>query len=133
MEFFEQIAGKYRFTREIHHDEGMVNLVDGVAILEKSGKNLRYDEHGILRIGAQSFQAERRYYWKANGAEILVEFEDGRAFHRFFLNNPQAEHFCAPDLYQVRYEFDWPQWQAHWRVDGPRKSYRMSSFYIPLE
>jgi hypothetical protein len=61
-----------------------------------------------------------------------VYFADGTFFHRFALSpQPEAAHFCAPDQYDVTYNFtDWPHWSSTWRVKGPRKDYTMQSRYI---
>ena len=75
-------------------------------------------------------QAERRYLWHTEGAEIVVRFADERPFHRFSPAAPAASHWCAPDTYRVRYDFaHWPLWQAQWDVTGPRKDYLMISRY----
>lgn len=92
-------------------------------------------ERGLLSLPgvAQPFEASRSYLWRTEGAErtlerarISVYFEDGRFFHEFDPNedHPEAGHDCAPDRYDVRYDFsEWPEWRVRWRVVGPRKDY----------
>lgn len=95
---------------------------------------LVYEEEGQLTIADQpALTARRIYRWaRAPGGRIEVTFEDGRAFHDFSLERtmPEASHWCDPDMYHVTYDFTrWPRWSSEWRVQGPRKNYRMSSQY----
>lgn len=91
-------------------------------------------EQGELRLGAgPKLRAERRYFWREDGAAFEVFFDDGRPFHRFTAAEPYAEHACAPDHYSVRYElFNWPDWRSIWRVTGPRKDAVIESHFRPL-
>ncbi len=92
---------------------------------------LSYFETGKLTLpGHAPFTAERRYRWCEVDGLVSVEFEDGRFFHSFDATTPEAQHWCDPDTYQVRYMFDeWPVWTSTWRVSGPRKDYEMVSSY----
>ncbi|MEL6520199.1 MAG: DUF6314 family protein [Pseudomonadota bacterium] len=97
---------------------------------------LRYAEEGELKIADQPpLTASRTYYWtRGQDAQIAVTFDAGEEFHAFSLNRtmPEASHLCPPDMYYVTYDFGkWPRWSAEWRVQGPRKSYRMRSDYYP--
>ena len=75
-------------------------------------------------------QAERRDLWRQDGSRIVVDFADGRPFHDFRPDSPEASHRCDPDSYAVRYDFRaWPIWCSTWRVTGPRKDYDMVSTY----
>ena len=108
----------------------------GVAVLSRDGDGLMYRETGDLQLGEMSpIRAERSYLWRPGGVgRVTVAFADGRPFHDIALiPRPEAEHFCDPDQYSVRYDFgDWPRWTAVWRVKGPRKDYRMTTRYAPL-
>lgn len=98
-------------------------------------------EVGELRVAraATALSAERKYLWQEQRgdapAQIAVFFEDGRPFHSFdpALATPAASHDCPPDVYEVTYDLSaWPQWQATWRVRGPRKDYLSITHYAPL-
>jgi len=89
----------------------------------------------MLRLDQQApIRAERRYLWGPGDAGCIeVTFEDGRAFHRIDPAVPKARHDCAPDIYEVTYDFtDWPRWQSRWTVTGPNKAYVMTSDYTRL-
>lgn len=100
---------------------------------EGDGAAWRVDESGFLKLGAAApVSATRTYFWREDGPLIAVEFEDGRPFHVFDPNADRAEahHDCAPDSYDVRYDFSaWPDWSATWQVRGPRKDYTMVTRY----
>lgn len=104
----------------------------GTARFTAAPEGLLYCEEGLLELPAQPpIRAERRYLWRQSGAQITVLFEDGRPFHAIAPEPaPRAHHDCAPDSYDVRYDFaHWPQWAADWRVHGPRKDYCSQSRY----
>ncbi|MBU2888725.1 DUF6314 family protein [Celeribacter halophilus] len=126
----ENFTGLWSMAREIDDRRtGQRATLTGTCrfIMDETGA-LRQDERGVLHMpeAAQSFEAERRYLWRADAEGIAVFFEDGRFFHAFDPNAPapHADHACAPDAYSVRYTFsNWPDWSATWRVTGPRKDY----------
>lgn len=104
----------------------------GQADFNHSGEGLAYVEHGRLTMpGQPEMLAERRFFWRAEPHGIAVIFDDGRPFHVIETGlHPAARHDCAPDVYQVHYDFAaWPEWRAVWDVTGPRKAYRMVSAY----
>jgi hypothetical protein len=106
----------------------------GTARFDDTGARLQYLERGLLTLGAAPpMQAERRYVWtEGQDGEIEVWFDDGRPFHSIDMSvvAPAASHDCAPDRYDVAYDFsDWPRWRATWTVFGPRKDYSMVSSY----
>ncbi len=92
-----------------------------------------YSESGEIVLGDGSkLVSSRRYIWQDSGDAIDVSFEDKSFFHRIDLSKriSKAVHFCAPDTYKVYYDFtSWPDWSVAWNVEGPRKSYKMSSSY----
>lgn len=126
--------GDWRLERQIDDRlAGAKGRFTGAAVFSAAGEGLQYRETGTLRFGAQSFQAERVYHWRAEGPDIRVDFEDGRFFHAFdpAMTAPRAHHFCAPDDYTVSYDFaDWPAWSATWTVKGPRKDYTSVTRYL---
>lgn len=135
MRGIEDFAGEWLLERRISDlRQGLTGELQGRASVVQDGGGLwRYREEGLLRYGdAAPVQAVRVYLWRQQGALIAVAFDDGRPFHAFDPNAaaPRAQHDCAPDLYDVRYDFGaWPAWRAVWQVQGPRKDYRMESVY----
>ncbi len=98
------------------------------------GEELDYIESGEMSYAHQPPMAARRaYIWQQAPGGIAVLFEDGRPFHVIEDAGaaPEAVHHCDPDLYHVSYDFlRWAAgWRAVWRVQGPRKDYRMVSEY----
>lgn len=133
-------AGDWVIARQVEDRlAGQQAVFEGLARLTPDGAGLHWHETGLLRLpGQPPVRAERRYLWRAaagthGGIEVL--FEDGRPFHAFVPGRQEsARHDCAPDLYQVRYDFaGWPRWQAVWQVTGPRKDYVMTSRYARPE
>ncbi len=108
-------------------------LTGQAQFLPRHAGGLDYVEEGELSYGGQPpMAATRRYIWLPAPDGVAVQFEDGRAFHMIEGDRlmPDANHHCDPDLYHVSYDFTrWPDWQAIWRVVGPRKDYRMLSSY----
>lgn len=128
----QDFIGKWHITRRIAHADGATAQFEGRAVFTPEGDDLRYHESGDLRLASgQSMRAERDYVWSASeGGQLEVFFEDRRPFHHITKGPAQAEHWCDPDMYKVRYDFgQWPHWTAEWRVKGPRKDYCMTSHY----
>lgn len=128
----EDFAGRWCLTRRIEDRRaGVSGQFCGVATFVADADGLTLRESGTLSYGgAAPMQAERRYLWRAEGAGIAVFFADGRPFHWFSAAKPRAHHDCAPDRYDVAYDFSaWPRWQSRWAVSGPRKEYVMVSFF----
>ncbi|MGV6812543.1 MAG: DUF6314 family protein [Brevirhabdus sp.] len=135
MPSFQDFEGRWHLWRRIDHAAaGATGVFEGMASLHRNGQQMVYEEAGELRLEqGPGMKATRRYLWRVGeGGLIEVFFEDGRDFHRF---DPQAGvvsawHDCPPDLYEVSYNFArWPDWQATWRVKGPRKDYTMITDY----
>lgn len=124
-------TGVWTLSRRIVQANGPEGQFAGRAVFTPEGAGLRYHEAGQLVLAGEApMQAERDYLWSAEGAQIVVRFEDGRDFHRFDPSLAEAAHWCDPDDYRVRYDFArWPAWSAEWRVTGPRKDYVMISRY----
>ena len=127
-------VGTWRVERQITDQIGPHGRFSGTARFAPQAAGLSYHEAGMLHLGdGPALAAERRYLWRADGKSIVVDFEDGRPFHRFDPRHSPAtaRHDCAPDLYLVRYDLgSWPKWQVEWRVTGPRKDYRMVTVYL---
>jgi len=130
----DSFAGEWLISRKITDDKGPDASFTGVACFNAHDGGLQLEETGQMHLGGQSFNATRRYIWRAQGAEIAVYFDDGRFFHRFQPGaTVAAAHWCHPDDYRVIYDFDrWPEWRSTWRVTGPRKAYRMESLFQPV-
>ncbi len=122
----EDFEGRWHLNREIRHDDGTHARFEGEADWRPDGPGLICREAGVLQMPeGPPMQAERRYLWRAG---LRVYFDDGRFFHRVPVQGGTAEHWCDPDAYAVQYDFaDWPAFSTIWRVDGPRKSYEMTS------
>lgn len=128
--------GTWAMEREItDHSGGPDGRLTGRCVFSPEAGGLRLTETGVLEMAELApMPAERRYFWRAQGAEITVEFDDGRFFHAFDPRGERAEagHDCAPDRYDVTYDFSrWPAWTATWRVRGPRKDYTSVTRYTP--
>ncbi|AJE46355.1 DUF6314 family protein [Celeribacter indicus] len=122
-------GGIWRLEREIEdHLGGGRARMYGTCAFRPDGTGLDVEERGLLHMpdAARPFEAARRYLWREEGRRIDVFFADGGYFHSFAPEEaqPEAGHDCAPDRYDVRYDFSlWPDWHARWRVRGPRKDY----------
>ncbi|MCG6883337.1 MAG: DUF6314 family protein [Silicimonas sp.] len=128
------LVAVWQMEREIHHTAGAVNRMTGTCKFTRSGPRLLQDEEGWLETASGRFRATRRYVWTESGGRLDVYFEDMRPFHSVPLNvaTPGAVHLCDPDRYEVAYDFTaWPNWRSTWRVEGPRKDYRMETTFRP--
>lgn len=124
--------GRWQVARRIEDARtGQVSRFEGVAVFTRDGAGLRYHEVGELLLPeAVPMKAERRYLWRQVPEGIAVLYDDGRDFHLIRAGQVVSEdvHECAPDRYEVRYDFsDWPRWRMIWQVSGPRKAYQSVS------
>ncbi|MDD9715316.1 DUF6314 family protein [Dinoroseobacter sp. PD6] len=127
-----EFTGCWSLSREIADRLGGSGRFDGAAVFSPSPDGLLYEEEGSLTLArGGAFAAQRSYDWRDEGGTVAVHFADGAFFHRFALSErPEAAHFCAPDQYDVAYDFSaWPDWTSRWTVRGPRKDYEMTSRY----
>lgn len=123
----QHFIGDWTLERRIHHDGGAQAGFQGHASWRAQPGGALYTERGSLEMNGQAFDAERRYVWDD---ALRVFFDDGRFFHRVPPTGGTAAHWCDPDQYEVRYDFaNWPDWEAVWRVRGPRKDYVMTTRY----
>lgn len=130
----DRFAGHWEVERHIADlDSGWMGRFEGLAVFTPVPGGLAYEERGVLRLGGLVSEAFRRYFWSERpGGRIAVSFEDGRPFHDFDpgLARAEASHYCDPDLYEVTYFFPARgEWRAEWRVEGPRKDFRLVTHY----
>lgn len=128
--------GTWSLTRRIiDHRAGSTGMFEGTATFTRDDGGLAYCEVGSLHLpNHPPFHAERRYRWREVGTHFEIDFDDGRFFHSFSADAPNAIHWCDPDTYNVSYAFDvWPRWQSTWDVSGPKKAYKMVSDYRPSQ
>jgi len=126
--------GEWRIERRIDDIlSGNVGMLAGTATFSPAPQGLAYLETGKLSLdGGAPLHAERRYLWRLGRGRIHVDYADHTPFHSFDPSKERtsARHNCAPDDYRVIYTFGhWPHWRANWRVEGPRKNYRMTTEY----
>ena len=130
-----RFRGRWAIRRHILDlDSEWLGKFTGIAVFSPVEAGLHYREEGKLQFGGlTAVRAERVYVWTVLAADrVRVLFEDGTHFHDFDPGQPRpkASHFCDPDDYDVTYDFSrWPEWRAEWRVEGPRKDYRLVSIY----
>lgn len=128
-EFF---AGTWQMVRIIENvSEGVIGEFWGEARFTPDGAGLTCRETGVLRFRGADYHAERASLWRfdANG-RIEVRYEDGRPFHEFAFDEPEAVHDCGEDRYRVSYDFESPTaWLSRWEVTGPAKDYMMTTRY----
>lgn len=129
------LAGRWRLERLITHSDGRADRFSGEAVFGWSGPRLIEDQSGALETAeGAKVTATRRYVWTAEPGRIEVLFGDMRPFHTIPLRvaRPETTHLCPPDRYAVTYDFtQFPDWTATWKVEGPRKEYRMTCHYSP--
>ena len=82
------------------------------------------------RFRGADYHSGRVSLWRFPGpSQIDVRYEDGRPFHGFLVEAPQAEHLCGDDRYRVSYDFGPDTWLSRWEVDGPAKDYARTTRY----
>ncbi len=113
-------------------DDGTTAQFSGTARWLPDGDRLRCVEEGTLRINDSApMVGQQVYVWDD---DLHVYFADGRPFHRVPPTGGETGHWCAPDQYDGTYDFTaWPVFTVTWRVNGPRKSYRMVTRYTASE
>ena len=128
------LEGRWSMTRRIAHDDGRLDTFDGQCVFQRSGPRLVQDEEGVLVPGGGGtpMKATRRYIWSTGAGRIDVAFGDMRPFHSVpvGVETHETTYLCPPDRYQVSYDFKgFPEWETVWVVEGPRKSYRMTTVF----
>ncbi|MEL6219526.1 MAG: DUF6314 family protein [Pseudomonadota bacterium] len=125
-------AGAWQMVRIIENiSEGVIGEFWGEARFEGDGQGLICREAGVLRFRGADYHAERVSLWRfGDEGRIEVRYEDGRPFHEFAFDDPQAVHECGEDTYTVSYDFEGPTgWVSRWEVSGPAKDYMMTTRY----
>ncbi|GAA3872758.1 DUF6314 family protein [Celeribacter arenosi] len=127
MRTLDDFEGHWTISRHIEDARArQTGTLTGTCTFTRTDTGLLQTETGTLTLAGTSFEATRRYLWHSDGDLIAVHFDDGRFFHHVdpAATNPTAGHDCAPDRYDVTYDFSrWPMWQSRWHVAGPRKDY----------
>ncbi len=133
MRTLDDFEGRWTLSRRIDDAlSGDVLRFAGEAVFVPDEAGLRYVETGLLHApGRAPMKGSRVYLWRTAADGVDVFFENGRPFHHIAPGDaPKDHHDCPPDDYRVAYDFGgWPDWQARWRVTGPRKDYVMDSHY----
>ncbi|MEM0921840.1 MAG: DUF6314 family protein [Pseudomonadota bacterium] len=126
--FFE---GRWQMRRIIENvPEGVIGEFWGEAEFAPDGAGLNCFEAGVLRFKGHDYHADRRSLWRFPGeGRVEVQYEDGRPFHDFVLEEPEAVHLCGEDRYRVAYDFGEDRWTSVWDVRGPGKDYVMTTQY----
>ncbi len=130
----EKFEGRWNLSRVItDRHNGAEGRLQGTATFSSADGGLHYEEEGRLIYGSQpEMVAKRQYWWRQGEGRIDVLFEDGSPFHAIKTDKlmPDDTHLCGADLYDVNYDFTgWPAWKVTWGVLGPKKDYRMVSYY----
>ena len=128
------LRGDWVLTRRITDlRAGIAGRFEGRCRFVPDADGLRQEEEGLLHYGAAPpMLATRSYLWRAAGDGLEVLFADGRPFHGLGPGRLADRHHCAPDIYDVRYDFTgWPVWTQEWAVTGPRKDARILSRFAP--
>ena len=130
--------GDWQMMRIIENvPEGVIGEFWGGCSFTPDGSGLTCREQGVLRFHGADYHSGRVSLWRFDGqGRIEVRYEDGRPFHDFLADQPQATHLCGQDRYRVSYDFD-PEgvgdtWLSRWEVTGPAKDYVMSTRYRRL-
>ena len=124
-------AGRWRMARLVTDGRRRVSAAfAGTCLFEPDGAGLRAEESGILRHNGRRYRSGRVTLWRFSGSGLVeVQFADGRPFHAFSLERPEAVHVCGPDHYAATYRFDVDRWFSRWVVKGQRKDYAMTTRY----
>lgn len=115
---------------------GIAGRLVGEGVFSARADGLRYVESGRLQFGAYRGPASRTYLVAfPDQAMALFREEDGRDLYRLDLSNGFSAilHHCGSDCYRGRCRvLDEGRLSIGWRVEGPRKNYRMLSFHTRL-
>ncbi len=136
-EVFGRLAGAWEIARRIAPE----GTLEGRAVFAPDGAGaLAYREEGRLRLaGGFTAAAERNYVFQPRPTGFAVYFAETppRLFHDVVLAagrdgrlRGRARHLCVEDLYLTRYAFlPDGRFAVRHRVRGPRKAYRMTTWY----
>jgi len=123
--------GRWQMVRIIENiPEGVIGEFWGECRFEPDGEGLTCRETGVLRFRGADYDAGRVSLWRfPEPGHIEVRYEDGRPFHDFMADMPEAVHLCGDDRYRVSYDFGENTWLSRWEVQGPTKDYAMVTRY----
>jgi hypothetical protein len=119
----------------------MMRIIENVCSFSPDGARnsggLICREQGVLRFRGADYHSGRISLWRFPGqGRIEVLYDDGRPFHDFAAEKPEATHLCGEDRYRVSYQFDpggaADTWLSQWDVKGPAKDYVMTTRYQRL-
>ncbi|MES2256525.1 MAG: DUF6314 family protein [Pseudomonadota bacterium] len=128
------LTGRWRIARRICDvRQDLLGRLAGYANFTAAPQGLIYDEAGLLRFGGYEGEAMRRYHFAFDrpGA-AFVHHADGGLFHPLDLSSGKdnIRHRCAEDHYRGRYRvLSKDEFVVSWDVTGPRKRYRIATFY----
>jgi hypothetical protein len=128
-------GGAWQMVRIIENvPEGVIGEFWGECGFVPDGQGLTCSENGVLRFRGADYHSGRVSLWRfPEPGRIEVLYEDGRPFHDFGLDDPEATHLCGDDSYRVIYDFgpgaDRDTWLSQWEVTGPAKDYLMTTRY----
>ena len=128
------LTGRWQIARRIHDTrQDLIGRLTGRGEFAPTPKGLVYDEAGLLRFGGYQGEAARRYLFAfERPTAASVRHADGSLFHLLDLSSGKDEirHQCAEDHYRGRYRvLRQDAFAVTWDVTGPRKHYRMATFY----
>jgi len=113
--------------------EGVIGEFWGDCEFAPDGAGLVCREQGVLRFRGADYHSGRVSLWRFAGqGRIEVRYEDGRPFHDFAADTPEATQLCGEDRYRVSYDFGDGVWFSRWEVVGPAKDYVMTTRYRRL-
>lgn len=139
----QALLGEWQFSRTLRDTATLapIGRMQGTAHFTSSGQaQAKYLEKGVLELASgQSFHGSCSYYFKEQGADLLIYFDaqENRLFHRL---RPLCEptgglaaastHQCSADRYDSHYEFHMDgSFTITHNVTGPRKAYRSCTHY----
>jgi uncharacterized protein DUF6314 len=126
--------GGWQMVRIIENvAQGVIGEFWGECIFSDDEEGLICNEQGVLRFDGADYHSGRVSLWRFPGpGRIEVRYQDGRPFHDFPTDNPEAAHQCGDDRYRVSYDFGIDTWLSLWEVKGPAKDYFMTTRYRRL-
>ena len=132
------LAGQWRIARRIRDARsGIAGRLTGQAIFTPSADGLLHDENGDLRFGAHAGPTTQRYRLTIDApSQAVVHHADGSMFHLLDLASGRADilHRCGADIYRGRYRvLSGVHFSVSWHVTGPRKQYRLATWYRRVE
>jgi hypothetical protein len=127
----EALVGRWTVERRLlDRRSGESGDFTGIAAFEPDGERLRWTERGRIRFGGHAGPARRTLALASAADGWLVEFADGRPFHRLSLDGEPVEHLCGADRYAGSYRLrDADTLDVRWRVTGPRKDLEIAATY----